>query len=72
MHLTMQERHLREVEAHIARGDRHIARQREIIAELEGDGHDTTAARRLLETVETARRLRMAERERLQRTLQYA
>ena len=32
-------------ERHIARGREHIAHQRELIAELEHDGHATAAAR---------------------------
>jgi hypothetical protein len=38
-------------DAHIADAERRIARQRELIAELERDGHDAKPARELLETM---------------------
>jgi hypothetical protein len=41
---------LEEIDRHIALGKEHIARQREIIEELDSEGHDTTAAKELLET----------------------
>jgi hypothetical protein len=43
-------RHLEETDRHIAVGREHIARQREIINELDREGHDTSAAKQLLET----------------------
>ena len=41
-------RHLAAAENHIAKGAEHIRRQREIVAELERDGHDAELARKLL------------------------
>ena len=55
--------HLREVEEHIAKSERRIARQQEIITELQGDGHDTTPAKRVLETLEKKRRQQLVTRE---------
>jgi hypothetical protein len=46
-------RHLAEAKRAVSRGNAHIARQREIVAELERDGHNTTKARDLLATFET-------------------
>jgi hypothetical protein len=66
------EQRLTQVEENIARETRNIARHRELLSELEGDGVDTMALRRLLDTVEETRRLHMAERERLERELQSA
>jgi hypothetical protein len=43
-------RHLEETDRHIAIGKEHIIRQREIIDELDREGHDTSAAKQLLET----------------------
>jgi hypothetical protein len=40
-----------QAEEHIADGEQRIARQRELIAELERDGHDTKEAHGLLETM---------------------
>jgi hypothetical protein len=43
MDQEMLKRHLAEAEEHIATGDKNIARQRDLIAQLERDGHDTSA-----------------------------
>ena len=43
--------HLRQAEQHVAEGEAHIAKQERIIAQLEQDGHDTTAAEELLATL---------------------
>ena len=44
---------LAEAEAYLANGERHIRQQRELVAELEREGHDATAARNLLATLKT-------------------
>lgn len=69
MDRTNQAKHLREVEGHIAKSTRHIARHQEIIAELEGDGHDTNPARRLLETLENTQRQHLHTRETIRNEL---
>jgi len=43
-------RHLEETDRHIALGKEHLARQREIINELDREGHDTFAAKQWLKT----------------------
>ncbi len=48
MQLKMLEEHLAQCERHVALGERHLSRQREIIAELDRGGHDSTKARELL------------------------
>lgn len=58
--------HLRQAEEHVALGERHIARQREIVAELEADGHDVTEPRRLLALFEEVQALHVQGRDRLQ------
>ena len=47
----MQLRHLEEAEQHVVRGERLISEQKVRIANLERDGHDSTTARELLETI---------------------
>ena len=48
MNRAMLIEHLQQAEAQAAGGARHIERQRRLIAELERDGHDVTAAKDLL------------------------
>jgi hypothetical protein len=62
--------HLAEAEDHVAVGMQHIARQRELIAQLERDGHDVTQARALLEQFEQLQEMHVADRDRLRRSLQ--
>lgn len=57
--------HLAQVEERVALGDRHLSRQREIVAELARDGHDTAAAVTLLKQFEEIQGLRCAHRSRL-------
>lgn len=44
--------HLQMARDHVAHGEALVGRQRDLVAELERDGHNTRAARRLLETLE--------------------
>ncbi len=62
---AMVERHLAQAERHVAEGERHIARQRQIVVELESDGHDLEAARDLLAQFETMQAMHVADRDRL-------
>jgi hypothetical protein len=52
-------------EEQVALGAKHVARQREIIAELERDGHDTTQALALLAHFEQLQAMHIADRDRL-------
>ena len=49
-HRDMELRHLAMSDRHLAEGAERIAKQEVILAELDKDGHDTTAAAQLLET----------------------
>jgi len=63
------EQHLVQAEAHVAKGEQTVARQMRIIAELDRDGHDATAARQLLVQFEELLQLHAADRDRLRREL---
>jgi hypothetical protein len=69
MDREMLKRHLAQAEEHIAMGDKNIARQREVIVQLERDGHDTASARNFLREFEQLQPMHIAERERLLREL---
>lgn len=51
--------HLAQTEGYVALGEHHLGRQRELVSELERDGHDTTEARRLLQALHAADRDRL-------------
>lgn len=59
--------HLKQAERHVADGARHVERQREIVAELEADGHGAAArqAAALLVQFEEVQALLVADRDRL-------
>ncbi len=64
---TLVREHLTQAERHVAEGERHVARQRELVAQLERDGHDTTAARKSLTQFEELQDMHIADRDRLRR-----
>ena len=57
--------HLEQARRHVADGDKHVARQRQLVAKLDRDGHDSSEARRLLEQFEELLRLHIQDRDRL-------
>jgi hypothetical protein len=61
--------HLALAEEQVALAAKHVACQREIIAELERDGHNTTKACALLAEFEELQAMHVAERDRLLREL---
>lgn len=61
--------HLDEADRQIAQGRAHIDKQRAIIADLERDGHDTTQASALLETLLESQRLHERRRATILRQL---
>ena len=61
--------HLVQTEWHIVEAEKRVARQREIVAELERDGHRTTAARSRLAAFETLLAMHIADHQRLQSDL---
>jgi hypothetical protein len=65
MDRAMIEAHLAQCEEHIALGVRIIDRQRAVAAVLERGGHDTTPAKRLLQTFEDLQIEHVAHRDRL-------
>jgi hypothetical protein len=65
---TLQE-HLRQAMAHVAQGREHIVSQQALIAELERDGHDTAAAKQLLEMFEQSQAMHAAHAARLEEEL---
>ena len=69
-HLVLD--HLARAMRHVAEAERHIARQREIVAQLERDGHDTSASRKLLEQFEQFYKLHVEDRDRLEKELHEA
>ncbi len=60
----MERQHLAESERHVRDGALIVARQRELVARLERDGHDTHAARALLAQFEELQALHIADCER--------
>jgi hypothetical protein len=58
-----------QAEQHVSLGERHIARQREIVAKLERDGHDSTQAKELLAVFLATQAAHVAGPERLQEEL---
>lgn len=65
----MWKAHLYQAERHVVRGEEHVTRQREMIAELERDGHDATEWRRFLTQLEELLALHVAHRDRLREEL---
>jgi hypothetical protein len=57
--------HLAQAERHIEAGARIVRRQRELIAELQRDGHDAKEARRLLKQFEDVQAMHLTEHDRL-------
>lgn len=69
MDRTMVMEHLEQARRHVAEGEKHIARQREVVAGLECDGHDSKQARKLLHEFEGVQRLHVEHRDRLKKQL---
>jgi hypothetical protein len=69
MDMGMIRDHLALAERHVAQGRQHIAHQKQIIANLENGGHDTTEARKLLDTFRDIQKMHLADRDRLRKEL---
>jgi len=65
LNIAILQDHLAMAERHIASGNRVITRQRQLINQLEADGHDIRAARSLLAQFEDLQALHLADRDRL-------
>jgi hypothetical protein len=61
--------HLAEAEEYVASGQRIVARQRELVAQLERDGHDSRQARELLAEFEATLGYQIDDRNRLRAEL---
>jgi hypothetical protein len=58
---------LKQAESRVARADRRVTNQRRLVSRLEREGTVTAKARKLLEELEQARNLHIADRDRLKR-----
>jgi hemerythrin len=56
---------LQQAERHVLQADQHVRRQREIVRELERDGHDARMARKLLAEFEKLQAVHIADRDRI-------
>src|SRR5262245_39293769 len=56
---------LAQAKRHIERGDSVIASQRQLVAKLSGDGHDTMQAKRLLRSFEESQKIRLDDMDRM-------
>jgi hypothetical protein len=65
MDRVILEERLRQANVHVALGEEHIRRQHEIIRTLERGNHDTSMARRLLQTFQDMQVGYVAARDRL-------
>ncbi len=69
MDRAMLRQHLALAREHVDRGEEHVRRQRELVAHLERDGHDTVAAKKLLDQFEKLLAMHKADRDRLAKEL---
>ena len=70
MDATIIEGNLAKAERHVSEGLRHVHEQRERVASLRQEGHDTDLSRALLSQFEILLALHMQDRERLLAALQ--
>ena len=69
MDRAMWQRHLAIAERHVGEARGHISHQRQIVAELEQGGHNTTMAKAILRQLEATLKLHTEDRDRLQADL---
>ena len=65
MDRALLERNLAVAEKHVLRGEEHVRQQRELVAQLERDGHDALLSREILKTFEQSLRMHVENRDRL-------
>lgn len=65
MNRALWKKHLEIAKRHVAEGRRVVIRQRQIVVELQKDGHNTTTAEALLEQFEATLEAHIADRDRL-------
>jgi len=66
---AMLEDQLAAAERHLAEAERHIAYQRELLAQLEREGHNTAQATEVLKKFEEVLALRITDRDRVRKAL---
>ncbi len=71
MDKQLLEQHLKLAKQHVAQGRRHITRQKQIIFELTRGQQDTSASPWALSTFEELQLMHLAERNRLQKELEW-
>jgi len=69
MNRAMLEDHLAATEQQLAEVERHVAYQRELVAQLEYDGHDTAQATEILKQFEEVLAMHVADRDWLRKAL---
>jgi hypothetical protein len=69
MDRALIEQHLALAEKHVRDGEVILVRQREVLANLARDGHDTSRASQILQEFEDVQQMHIADRERLRREL---
>jgi hypothetical protein len=69
MDRALAEQHLTLAERLIAQSQSLIVRQRQLIAEIEGNGHDSATARELLRQFQETQAIHVADRDRLLKEL---
>ena len=69
---AMISKHLTQAEEQVAIGARNIAKQRQILAELEADGHYSSEARTMLANFERNQRMNLFHRERVMQELAHS
>jgi hypothetical protein len=69
MDRSLIEEHLAQANRHVAEGEGHVTKQRELVAQMERDGHDTTEALKLLGHFEELQELHIADRNRIEEEL---
>jgi hypothetical protein len=69
MNWAMLEDQLAAAERHLVEAERHVAFQRELVAQLEREGHDAAQATRLLAQFEEVLAMRIADRDRVRKAL---
>ncbi|HYQ92251.1 MAG TPA: hypothetical protein VES89_09325 [Candidatus Competibacteraceae bacterium] len=65
--IDIEKAHLAQANHHIAEAEGRLARQKQLIEELTADGHDTTNAKRMLQTLEATLKTMHAHRQLLLR-----
>jgi len=65
MDRNMLLQHLAMAERHVTLGENHLAKQEALLAEPDRDGHDTTDALAIQETMRHTQTLQMQDRDRL-------